>query len=106
MANKHRSRVDVKQLVKTHGLIMASKTEQIRVAIFVDVCAPERLVGRVRKLFEPLKEQALLHVESFGSTAPIAPENTDLVVIVAGSSTLSSEIYDHARAKEIAVVVV
>jgi uncharacterized protein (DUF697 family) len=77
--------VDIRDLMRSGEALRNDREQELRVAVFVDVEAPDALVEDVREALRPLTGAARLHVEACapGETLLIDPA-ADAVVALAG----------------------
>jgi uncharacterized protein (DUF697 family) len=98
--------VDIRDYAKTGRQVEEARQEPVRVAIFVEVDAPDVLVDFVQKAFHPYTPNAKVDVEvAEAGTRLIADPTTDVVIGVVGSgATGIAHSLDLARERAIPTV--
>lgn len=97
--------IDIKEIYDAGAQSTEDRNAPVRVAILVDVTAPELLVDLIKAAFVPCASNALLHVESFTDTLPLVDSSADLVVVLGGDCSCLGEMVDSLRIGGLAVVV-
>jgi uncharacterized protein (DUF697 family) len=100
--------VDIRDYAKTGKQVEEARQEPVRVAIFVEVDAPDSLVEVVRSSFHPYTPNAILDIEvAEAGTRLIADSSTDVVVGIIGSGTTGiGRSLDAARERAIPTVAI
>jgi uncharacterized protein (DUF697 family) len=80
--------VDIRDYAKTGRQVEEAREEPVRIAIFVELDAPDVLVELIQKSFHPYTPNVTLDVEvAEPGTRLVVDSSTDVVVGVAGSGT-------------------
>jgi len=98
--------VDVSDLMRSRTRLAEDREQSVRVAVFVDVEAPDVLVEAVREALRPQTSGARIHVEacSPGETLIIDPGADAVVALTGPSSTLEPSLAS-AREKFVPCIV-
>lgn len=88
---------DIKELLDTGRDTDARRKEEIRTAVFVDESADRALVEKMRESFTPHLASGLLHVSVFSDELPVVSTESDIALIVAGSSPIIGELHERLR---------
>ena len=98
--------VDVADLMRSRTRLTEDREQPVRIAVFVDVEAPDSLVDAVREALRPQTSGARIHVEACapGETLIIDPSADAVVAIVGSGTTLESSLAS-AREKFVPTVV-
>lgn len=77
---------DVRDLMKSGSRFMEERSQPVRLAVFVEVDAPDSLINAVRDQLRPFTAAATLQIEvaELGAT-PLVTGGTDVVIALAGS---------------------
>lgn len=86
--------INIKEILDARGDSATQREAPVHIAIFVDVSAPEGLVSTIKHAFNPIAENAFLHIEPFKDVLPELNAGTDLAVIVAGRTSLCGELHE------------
>jgi uncharacterized protein (DUF697 family) len=80
--------IDIRDIMSSGTKLREDRERQVRIAVFVDVEAPDALVEAVRDALHPQTSGAMLHVEAVGpGEALIIDPTTDAVIALAGPGT-------------------
>jgi uncharacterized protein (DUF697 family) len=81
--------IDVRELMKSSTRFVEERSQPVRLAILVEVDAPDALIDAVREQFRPITSAASLQVEvtELGQTIALAP-GTDVVIALAGTGNV------------------
>lgn len=98
--------VDVSDLMRSRTRLTEDREQPVRIAIFVDVEAPDTLVEAVREALRPQTSGARIHVEACapGETLIIDPAADAVVALTGPSSTLEASLAS-AREKFVPTIV-
>jgi uncharacterized protein (DUF697 family) len=90
--------VDVGDLLRSRTRLTEDREQPVRIAVFVDVGAPDKLVEAVREALRPQTSGARVHVEACapGETL-IIDQTADAVIALAGPGSTLSESLASAR---------
>ncbi|MDP2234155.1 MAG: hypothetical protein Q8K89_11000 [Actinomycetota bacterium] len=98
--------LDIRELTSFGERVREQRDEPVRVAVFVEIDAPDRLVEAVREHLRPAAANARVHVDVVGpGDMLIAHEAASAVVGVMGSGTHLAESIADARERAIPTVV-
>lgn len=90
--------VDLRDIMASGKKLQEERTRPVRIAVFVDVDAPDILVEAVQEALHPQTGNARLHVEAVGPGETLAVDsNTDAVVAIAGPGLNLSDSLARAR---------
>lgn len=78
--------IDVRDLMKSGSRFMEERSQPVRLAVLVEVDAPDALIDAVREQLRPATAAASLQIEvaELGA-APVVAPGTDVVIALAGS---------------------
>lgn len=81
--------VDVRDLMKTGARFTEERSQQIGIAVLVEVDAPDTLIDAVRRELRPATAAVMLQIEvaELGA-APVVAPGTDVVIAIAGSGNV------------------
>jgi len=81
--------IDVRDLMKSGSRFIEERSQPVRIAVFVEVDAPDALIETVRDRLRPATAAASLQIEvaEIGK-APITAPGTDVVIALAGSGNV------------------
>jgi uncharacterized protein (DUF697 family) len=99
--------LDIRDMLTSGAKLRAEREKPVRLAVLVDVGAPDELVDSVREALRPRTGQAHLHVEAVapGDVLEVEPSADAVVALVGSGSTLAPSIAG-TRARFIPTVVV
>ena len=98
--------IDIRDIMNTGNRINEEREKELRIAVFVDVEAPDALVDAVQEALRPQTSSALLHVEACGpGETLIIDSSADAVVAVAGPGATLTHSLASAREKFVPTVV-
>ena len=92
--------VDIKDILNASSEASKAQSEAVKVDVYVDLSASEQLVSAVKQAFTPQAANAYLHIEAFDDSTVELPQisrDTDLVVIIAGTSITATRLANHAH---------
>lgn len=101
-----KSPINIKEIFNARGDSASEREVPVHIAIFVDTSAPDSIVMAVKHLFNPVAENAFLHIDAFEDELPDFNEGTDLAVIVAGRSPVCGRIHEAFAEHSIPAVVI
>ncbi len=98
--------LDIREIVSSGSRLREERERPVRVAVFVDVVAPDELVETLREALRPQTGGAILHVEACapGETLLVDP-TVDAVVAIAGAGDTLERSIAAAREKFVPTVV-
>ncbi len=81
--------VDVRDLMKTGARFTEERSQQVGIAVLVEVDAPDALIDAVRRELRPATAAVALQIEvaELGA-APVVAPGTDVVIAIAGSGNV------------------
>ena len=90
--------VDLRDIMASGSKLSEERAKPVRIAVFVDIDAPDALVNAVQEALRPQTSYARLHVEvvAVGETLLVDP-STDAVVALCGEGTTLAESIVRAR---------
>jgi uncharacterized protein (DUF697 family) len=98
--------IDIREIMSSGTKLREDRERQVRIAIFVDVEAPDALVEAVREALRPQTGNAMLHVEACApGEALVIDPSVDAVVALAGPGTVLERSLSMAREKFVPTVV-
>lgn len=100
--------VDVRDVMKSGSRYMEERSLPVRIAVFVEVDAPDPLIDAVRAQLRPSTSGATLQIEvaELGQ-APVLSAGTDVVIAIAGTGNVGlRESLAGARRLQVPVIVV
>ena len=78
--------VDIKDIMSSSSRLAEEREKELRIAVFVDVEAPDALVDAVQEALRPQTSRARIHVEAVApGEALIVDEGADAVIAISGS---------------------
>ena len=99
--------VDIRDIMNSGTKLREDRERRVRIAVFVDVEAPEALVEAVREALIPQTGGAMLHVEACGpGEVLLVDPATDAVIALAGPGNSLERSLAAARDKFVPTVVV
>lgn len=98
--------IDIRDVMRSGSKLREDRERPLRIAVFVDVDAPEEVVEAVRVALQPQTSGAMLHIEvcSPGEALLVDP-GADAVIALAGPSTTLERSLGGAREKFVPTVV-
>ena len=98
--------IDIRDIMNSGTKLREDRERRVRLAVFVDVEAPEALVEAVREALHPQTGGAMLHVEACApGEALIVDPTTDAVIALAGPGATLERSLSAAREKFVPTVV-
>ena len=98
--------IDIRDIMNSGSKLREDRERRVRIAVFVDVDAPEALVEAVREALHPQTGGAMLHVEACApGEALIIDPTTDAVIALAGPGATLERSLAAAREKFVPTVV-
>lgn len=97
--------VDIREIMSTGSRIQEEREKELRIAVFVDVEAPDALVNAVQEALRPQTSSAMLHVEACApGESLIIDSSADAVVAIAGPGSTLARSLASAREKFVPTV--
>jgi uncharacterized protein (DUF697 family) len=98
--------IDIREIMNSGTKLREDRERPVRVAVFVDVEAPEELVESVRAALHPQTGSAMLHVEACApGEALLIDPTADAVIALAGPGSTLARSLASAREKFVPTVV-
>jgi len=99
--------LDIRDIVNSGTRIREERERQVRLAVFVDVSAPDTLVEALREALRPQTSGAILHVEACSPGETLLVDSTvDAVVAIVGPGDTLAQSIAAAREKFVPTAVV
>lgn len=78
--------IDPRDLIRSGSQIQEEREKPVRIALFIDIDAPDQLVSAIQERFRPFTANALLHIEvAEPDTKLLVDPSADAVIAVVGS---------------------
>lgn len=91
--------VDLRDVLHTGARVREEREQPVRIAVLVDVQAPEALVDAFEEALRPASSQARIHVELVRGGEIMRPDDmADAVIALAGPNAVLAESLEAARA--------
>jgi uncharacterized protein (DUF697 family) len=99
--------VDIKDIMNSGSSIAEERERPVRIAVFVDIEAPDSLVDAVREALRPQTSRARLHVEAVAPGEMLIIDDTaDAVIAIAGPGETLTRSIAGSREKFVPTIVV
>ena len=106
MPKRNKPAVNIRKILDASRDSAAEREKPVSVSILVDTTADDAPVQTIRRSFVPATPQGHLSVAPYRETTPDVDEESDVVVVVAGDSPVTGELYAQCAARDVPCVVV